>query len=340
MLKDFKLYEKLIRTVVENSELSQIKNKTIMITGANGLIGSAIIDILMYLNKLKYNIKIIAVVRSEILSRFQDNNSIIILKQDVTEEINYNKNVDYIIHAASNSNPILYSTDPVGTMLGNFYGMNNVLKFAVNNNVKRVEYISTGEVYGQSEDGIESFDEKYFGKFDSSNFRNCYPLSKLASENLCISYSHQYNLETVIARPSHCYGPTQTSKDERASAQFINNVLKNQDIIMKSDGKQIRSYCFVLDCAIAILIILLKGEDKQIYNITDSKSIVSIKELAEIIAQVANKKVVFQIPNQIEKAGYTSIKRGILDACKLEKLGWKAQYDIKNGIVNTINILK
>lgn len=307
------------------------------------MIASAIIDILNFLNEHEnYNIKIIALIRNKnkILERFRKYQKLIAIEQDVIQPITYDFNVDYIIHAASNAHPQAFARDPVGTMLGNFLGMNNILQYAVFHNCKRVEYISSGEIYGQGEENINAFDENYIGRINSANIRNCYPISKLASENLSISYSEQYGIETVIARPCHIYGPTQTDSDSRASAQFIRDVINNHDIIMKSKGSQMRSYCYVLDCATAILTILTKGKNQNAYNISNKYSNVTIKNLAEVIAKKANKKIIFEIPSENEKKGYNKVTKSVLDSTKLESLGWKARFDIDRGIEATIKILK
>lgn len=307
-----------------------------------GLIASAIIDIVNYLNKnYNYNIKIIALVRdkNKVLDRLKEYENVIIIEQDITQKIDCDVNVDYIIHAASNAHPQAFSQDPVGTILGNFLGMNNILEYASKHECKRVEYISSGEVYGQGEEEVDAFDEMYIGRISSNNVRSCYPLSKLVSENLGISYSEQFGIETVIARPCHVYGPTQTASDSRASAQFIRNVLNGQNIIMKSKGTQMRSYCYVLDCATAILTILIKGINENAYNIANKNSNLTIRELAEIIAQKSNKKIIFEIPDIKESKGYNRVKRSVLSAEKLEKLGWKPYFDVNEGIEQTIEIL-
>lgn len=344
MINNIDRYNKNIEKAVNNnSYFEMLKNKSILITGINGLIGSCVVDVLNWLNiNKKYKIKIIGIVRNKnnLLDRFKYYKNLIIIEQDVINEILYNEDVDYIIHAASNSHPIAFSNDPVGTMLGNFMGVNNILKFAKNHNCRRVEYISSGEVYGQGEENLKSFDETYSGKINSMEFRSCYPLSKLASETLCISYSEQYGLETVIARPCHCYGPTQTMNDSRVSAQFINNVLNDEDITMKSEGKQVRSYCYVVDCAIAILCILLKGSNINVYNIANNLSTLSIKEMANIIANKASKKVIFKIPENHEKKGYNPVTRSVLNCEKLKKIGWVPCWDFESGIEETIEIMK
>ncbi len=344
MLKNIKRYNKNIeKAIMNNDNFEELKNKSILITGANGLIASCIVDILNWLNvNRNYNIEIKALVRNKahLLERFKEYNNFEVIEQDVVDEIKYNKNIDYIIHAASNSHPKSFSEDPVGTMLGNFIGMKNILDFAVNNNCKRVEYISSGEIYGQAIENINAFDENYSGKIDPTSARSCYPISKLASETLCVSYSQQYKVETVISRPCHCYGPTQTENDSRASAQFIRNVLNNSDIIMKSKGKQIRSYCYVVDCAIGILTILTKGQNSNAYNIANNNSILSIREMAEIIAQESNKKVIIELPSNNEKKGYNPVTKSVLNGDKLEKIGWVPCWNAKEGILETLEIMK
>ena len=157
---------------------------------------------------------------------------------------------------------------------------------------------------------------------DCTKPRSCYPSSKRASETLCASYSSEYGLDVVIARPSHTYGPYFTESDNRVYAQFIRNVLNVDDIIMKSTGSQFRSWCYVVDCVSALLHVLLKGKNGEAYNIADQSSNISIKDLAEMIAHIGDKKVVIQLPDDVEKAGYNVVKKSVFSTSKLESLGW------------------
>lgn len=343
MINNIELYKNNIKKALNEKEYQRLKNQSVLITGANGMIGSAVVDVLNYLNEsFNYNIKIYILVRNKnkILERFKTYENIYIVEQDVINKISLDEEIDYIIHAASNAHPKMYAEDPVGTMLGNFIGMNNIMEFAINHKCKKVEYISSGEVYGQAGKDVVAFDEQYMGKVDSTSPRSCYPLSKLASETLCASYSKQYNIETVIARPCHIYGPTQTESDSRVSAQFLNNILENKDIVMKSEGLQTRSYCYVVDCATAILTILLYGQDSNAYNISNMDSILTIREMAEKMAKKNNKKVIFELPTEKEKSGYTPFTRAVLDNKKLQGLGWKAHWNFDDGIEQTLNIMK
>jgi nucleoside-diphosphate-sugar epimerase len=225
----------------------------------------------------------------------------------------------------------------VGTIKANLWGLSNLLDYSTHVKSKRVLYISSGEIYGEG-DGND-FVESYSGYIDPLNPRSCYPSSKRAAETLCASYSHQYDADVVIARPCHIYGPTITDSDNRAFAQFIRNVLLKQDIVLKSNGAQCRSYCYVADCVSALLTILLSGEKGMAYNISDKKSNISIAELAKTIALAGCQNIVFNIPPSEEQRGYSVISRSILNSDKLESLGWKANYTLPDGIRRTIQIL-
>lgn len=323
----------------------KLDNSKILITGANGLICSYLIDLLMYRNiKFNSNIKVYALGRNEERCRnrfksFFDRDDFVFVKQDISKKLNIEDKVDYIIHGASNAVPAEFLRDPVGTMTGNIFGVYNLLEYSKDNNVKKLLYISSSEVYGDdlSKDSFNESDSGYVNPLDP---RACYPSSKRAAETLCSSYLKQYGVDFCVARPGHIYGPTYTEKDNRALCQFINNVLNNNDIVMKSEGSQVRSYCYVSDCVIALIYMLLVGEAGAAYNISNKNSNVSIREMADYIAELSNKKVIFKLPSNNEKSVFTKINKSILDSSKLEGLGWEAKVLPKDGINRILNIKK
>ena len=322
----------------------KLKNKSIMITGACGLIGSFLVDAIMIHNELYGdNITVIAYDFKEefINSRFPnylDKPNFKYVCQDVNLPLQYDESVDYIMHLASNAHPALFKTDPVGTIKANIIGLLNLLEFAKDKSVTRVLYTSTGEVYGEKE-GITAFCEEDLGFVNPTLYRSCYPNSKRCAETLCVSFSEQYGVSTVIARPSHVYGPTMTKNDSRVYAEFIRNVLNDEDITLKSTGSQTRSYTYVADAVSALLYILVFGEDKNAYNIANPNSILSIREMAEIIAGIGNKKVLFDIPKDIP-TNANPMQCGVLNSDKLQNIGWNPRYSSEEGFQNTINILK
>lgn len=327
--------------IYKNFNFESLKNKSILITGANGLIGSYLIDYLSYLNsQQEYNIKIFAMSRSleKLKNRFFKRPNLFYIEQDLNKPLSVDEKFDYIIHAASNAHPLAFSKDPVGTMKTNLLGTINLLDSIKDNQNTKFLYISTGEIYGNNVD--KAFTENDCGTVDSKLARSCYPESKRAAETLCMAYSQQYGTYTNVARLCYVYGPTITQDNSRADAQFLRNALDKKDIVLKSAGSQRRTYCYVADVVSAILTILTKAPSMEVYNIANKNSIVSIKEYAQTLANLAGTNLQFEIPDEVEKRGYSKSADSILDASKLSQLGWFPQYDIKSGLEHTLKIKK
>lgn len=326
-------------------KLDFFENKKIMITGAAGLICSAITDILIRYNEThSNNIEIYAAGRwfEEMENRFFDytkKSYFHFVKYDASKKNKININVDYIIHGASNAFPSAIVSQPVETMLSNFNGLYELLELAKTNKTKRVLYISSSEVYGEKESN-EPYKEGEYGYIDLLNSRNSYSVGKRAAETLCASYSDEYGIETVIVRPGHIYGPTASSNDNRVASAFAYLAAKGENIIMKSDGLQLRSYCYCLDCAFAILTVLLKGKNKEAYNISNPDSIISIKEMAELLAKYGKVKLIQTQANKEEKKGFNPMSNSSLDSKNLESLGWKSLFSAAEGLKHTLIILR
>ena len=325
--------------------LSEIYNKTVLVTGGTGMICSTVAEILFYLNNFQdAGITILLAGRDKqrVCNRFycfDEGKDYQFIQYDATCNQKLDVDVDYIIHGASNANPQVYVKQPVETMLSNIVGLNCLLDLAKRKHCKRVLYISSSEVYGIKKEE-RAYVEDDYGFVDILNARACYPNSKRTAETLCIAYREEYKVNTVIVRPGHIYGPTITDIDSRASAQFTRNAMKGQDIIMKSEGNQLRSYCYTLDCASAILTVLLNGEIGNAYNISNKNSVITIRELAETFARVSKSKVVYENATDFEKKGYNLMENSALNAEKLEALGWRAHFDVLEGVSKTICMLK
>lgn len=327
-------------------ELEELCGKNILITGCSGLICSAIIDVLIRWNETHDGkIGIIAAGRNEerIKSRFAPYNKKEWFTFSAYDASSIKNNIDitcdYIIHGASNASPNKIIKEPVETMMDNFIGIKCLLDFARKYEVKRVVYISTSEVYGKKGYDRPSKSDEY-GGIDILNPRNSYSVGKCAAETLCVSYHKEYGVDSVIVRPGHIYGPTATISDNRVSSMWAYAAAKGEDIVMKSNGAQIRSYCYCLDCASAILKVLLRGDCVKAYNVSNVESVISISKLAEILAEMAGVKVILKIPTYTEKKAFNPMMDSSLDGSELQQLGWKGLYNAERGISHTVKILK
>lgn len=316
---------------------NKLSNCNILVTGATGLIGGCLVEALMSRKDKDYHIY--ASGRNEERARvrfdeYADDSAFHFFKYDVMQPLEGDVRFDYIIHAASNASPNTFATKPVEVIKSNIFGVSNLMEYGIQHGLKRLLFVSSGEVYGEGDGRI--FTEDYSGYVNPISPRSCYPSSKRAAETLCVSYGAEYGIETVMARPCHTYGPHFTESDNRVYAQFIRNVLRGEDIVIKSTGVQFRSWCYVVDCVSAMLHILLKGENGQAYNIADSSSNISIKELAEMIAKIVGKKVVIDLPSDAEKSGFNVVTKSVLSTEKLEGLGWSVRGDMYSKLVSTI----
>lgn len=318
----------------------KLSGANILVTGATGLIGGCLVETLMMNPKRDY--QVFASGRNEERARkrfkdYADDSAFHFVKYDVMKPLDSEVHFDYIVHAASNANPKFYATQPVEVMKANIDGVSNLIDYGINHGMKRFLYVSSGEVYGEGDGRV--FTEDYSGYVNCATPRACYPSSKRAAETLCVAYATEYGVDVVMARPCHIYGPHFTDQDNRVYAQFIRNVLRGEDIVMKSTGEQFRSWCYVVDCVSALLHILLKGESGEAYNIADEESNISIKELAEITAVMAGRKVVIDIPDTDEKKGYNIVKKSVFSVDRLKLLGWHAHVRICVGLEHTFKEL-
>lgn len=329
------------------SSLEFLSGKTMLITGASGMLGSCLVDTVMICNReKKMGCKVIALGRNEqkLEERFRDyiaDGDFEYIAHDVCRPLDeISEEVDYIIHAASNADPINMARNPVDTLLANVIGTKNLLEYGLSHGMKRFLFVSSGEVYGQPNKEQDDFTEDYCGPLDLSSLRSCYPEGKRAAEVLCQSYMSQYGVDGVIVRPCHLFGPTMSRSDSRAAAEFLWSAADGWDIIMKSDGLKERSHCYVVDAVQAMLSVLKKGISGEVYNIADRRYQMTIREFAKRAANVGGCKLVFDLPNVFENKGYSKISRQVLDAGKLEKLGWIPLCSTQDEIAKTILILR
>lgn len=339
-----------------NQQLEQLNNqpidweklsdKTILISGATGMIGTCLIDALMLQNEIKKSdIHVIAMSRNESrakerLGKYWNRTQFEYISCDINGTIPECGRIDYVIHAASNTHPLQYSEDPVGTIASNIIGTKNLLDYAVSHGAKHFCFVSSVEVYGENRGDTEKFDESYLGWIDCNTLRAGYPESKRVGETLCNAYNKTYGLEFSIPRLSRVYGPTMLLSDTKAISQFIKKAAASEDIVLKSEGNQKYSYTFVTDAAAGILYTILQGEKGQAYNVADKESDITLKDLAQTLARIANTKVIFELPDEKERRGYSTATKAMLNADKLKKLGWNAQVHLIEGLKCTVEEIR
>lgn len=317
-----KYIEEDVNNITKQFDMSVFDNKTVLVTGATGLLGSLCVRSLLASG---YNTKVLALVRNKDKAdkMFGQNNNLTFLVQDIQDEINTTQKADYIIHTASTTVSKDFVERPVETSMIALKGTTNVLEYARKTKPTGVIYLSSLEVYGIPT--REDVTEKDYGYIDILNPRGSYSESKRMVENLCISYGVEYNVPVKIARLTQTFGAGVTKNDNRVFAQFAKSVINKKDIVLHTEGFTKRCYCYTTDAITAIYTILTKGENLAAYNVANKNAYVTIYGMAQSLVN-ENTNVVYDIDNK--NRGYNPEMQIFLDTRKLEDLGWSAKVSL------------
>ena len=345
-----KIIEEDLARIVEGSNLpwSELEGKTALISGASGVLPAYMVETLLYLNEKsgRAKTKVIGLVRNKerALARFahyKNRDDLELLVQDVCDVVSLDKEtkIDYIIHAASRTSPKHYGKDPVGTLSPNVLGTHNLLSLARSKKAENFLFFSSGSVYGQMHPSQIPSREDSGGYVDSMDAGSCYTESKRMGETMCVSWFHQYGVPTKIVRPFHTYGPGMRFDDGRVFADFVADIVHSRDIIVKSDGGTIRTFCYISDAVAGFFTVLFKGEIGEAYNVGNDRTEISIGGLAEVLATLfPEKRLEVKVEGRNANAGYleSPVKRKCPDISKIRGLGWEPEVSLEQGFLRTV----
>lgn len=343
------VYSDLEEVASSNVDWARFKNKTILITGAGGFIGYYMCLSLLLRNDLYGDgIKVIALemFKEAAERKFSDlllRDDFVLCAQNVIEPFE-TEHADFVIHAASPASGIQFENDPVGTIQANLIGTANALDFAKKCGSESTLVVSSLKVYGTVHNGKDSLSEEDNGYVDFTSYKNCYAVGKRASETLAASYAKEYGMNIKIVRPSYIYGASRLD-DDRVWAQFIANIVRGEDILLKSNGATNRSFCYVTDTVTAMLYVLLNGENVTPYNISYEKSNTTIRGFAKTACEVfpeRNMKLSFANPEDEKEPVPSPLDPTpeIMDNAKLKAIGWIPKVDLKEGIRRAVAVLE
>lgn len=329
----------------KNIPWAELDGKTILITGATGLIGQNIVNALLYYGILVKNPpKVMALVRNIekanliFAQQLKDCGKCLeFVMGDITERVEINQKVDYIIHGASQTVSSAFIEKPVETIDIAINGTKNMLELARQHNVKSFVYLSSMEVYGYPQKG-EKVTEDKIGALSPLVVRNSYPLSKQICESLCCAYKSEHMVPVKIARLTQTFGPGVEYTDKRVFAEFARCVIEKRDIVLKTKGETERSYLYTMDAVSAILTIMLKGVGGQAYSVANEDTYCSIAEMAATVAKLGDINVMFDIQDT-NNLGYANTLYMDLDTSLLKSLGWKATIGLSTMYLKMIKSL-
>lgn len=317
------ILEEDIKNIINYFDMSVFDGKTILVTGATGLIGKLCVKSLL---NSGYNTQVIALVRDEEKAKniFGESKRLTYLVQDINQRINTTRRVDYIIHAASTTSSKDFVEKPVETIYTAINGSRNILEFAKNKRLEGMVYLSSLEIYGVNEK--ENIKERDYGYIDILNPRSSYSESKKMVETMCISYGTEYGVPVKIARLAQTFGAGVSISDNRVFAQFAKAIINKENIVLHTKGETKRNYCYTTDAVRGIFTILTKGENNNAYNVANENSYCSISEMAHLLENEYT-KVEYKI-DEVNR-GYNPTVKIALNTEKLNALGWEAKVNLK-----------
>lgn len=346
-----KIYKEDLEYILRNKNIRWeiLEGKTVFVTGATGVIGSLVVNALLFINQeLNLNCHVVALARDfQKVSRmykeqFMQVNNVEFIYTDICQKIDYPGQIDYIIHTASQTSSKGFLNTPVETMKTALNGTIGLLDLAVEKKIKGFVYLSTMEVYGTPTND-EKITENYNVKLDNENIRNSYPISKYACEMLCKSYASEYELPVVILRLTQTFGPGVQYNDSRVFAEFARCVIEGKDIILHTKGETARNYLYTADAATAIFMTLFSDKKGEIYNVTNENTYCSIYEMAKLVAEKCAKGTInvrVKLEKDIEQYGYAPTLKMNLDADKLRGLGWEAHFSLEDMYIRMISSMR
>jgi nucleoside-diphosphate-sugar epimerase len=330
--------------LTSNLPWERFAGKTVLITGAMGLVASYLVDALLYRNEISDSepCAVLAVVRDreraeKKFSNHLGRSDLEFLVQDVILPLPPQTRSDFIIHAAGNATPLKFGQDPIGTYKAAVLGTHYLLEHAHLQHCEGFVLLSSGAVHGAVPGDDTVVNERVIGVVDPLDRYACYAESKRMAEAICAAWARQHGLKTRICRLGHTYGPGLRRDDDRAFSEFVYSVIDQRDILLRTDGAAVRPYCYLMDAADAIFRVLLMGGDGEAYLVANETATCSIKELAETLAKLDyEKNIMVRVKSEVNDASIpNSDPARTLDITKLRKLGWAPRFDIQGGFERT-----
>ncbi|MDO4797353.1 MAG: NAD(P)-dependent oxidoreductase [Coriobacteriales bacterium] len=326
---------------------SVLDGATVGVSGATGMVGTLLVDALMHMARTgRLDVRVVALGRSEERARtrlpYFNDSRFAFEELDVSVPgARPHAAANVVVHLASTTHPRAYATQPIGTITSNVVGLQNLLEWQLVGGADgRFVFASSVEIYGENRGDVERFAEDYCGQLDCNTLRAAYPEAKRLCEALCQAYAAERGAHVYVPRLPRIFGPTLLPSDTKALSQFLHKAVAGKDVVLKSEGTQTYSYLYVTDAVSALLWVLTRGDEGVAYNAADERCDVALRDLAACVAKAGGGRVVFDLPDEVERAGYSTATKAMLDASRLRALGWRAHYGIEDGIARTVAMLR
>ncbi len=312
--------------------LDTIMQKTILVTGGAGFIGSHLCEYLLAKKERVLCVDNLFTGNVKNIEHFLKDPNFLFIKHDIIEPLYIKEEINQIYNCACPASPIHYQKNPVRTIKANTIGVINMLGLAKSHRA-RILQTSTSEVYGDPLEHPQK--ETYRGNVNPIGPRACYDEGKRAAETLFFDYKRSHDLEIRVARIFNTYGPRMDKNDGRVVSNFILQALQNKDITIYGNGEQTRSFCYVSDL-VEGLYKLMNQENTGPINLGNPIEL-TIKEVAKKIIELTNSKskIIYQpLPEDDPRKRKPDI------SLAKKVLKWQPKVKLEDGLGKTIEYFK
>lgn len=231
--------------------------------------------------------------------------------------------VDSVIHFAAESHVDRSIKDSSVFVITNVVGTNNLLKCAMDSDIKKFIHVSTDEVYGSIMEGS-------FTETDNLNPSSPYSSSKAGSDLLTMSYYNTYGLPVTITRCTNNFGPYQYP--EKLIPLFITNLMDGKQVPVYGTGLNVRDWIYVEDHCSGIDFVMQHGKAGEVYNIGGGNELTNLEITHRILKALRKDESMIRYVE--DRKGHDF--RYSLDCSKLKEMGWKPKYDFDTALEATI----
>jgi dTDP-glucose 4,6-dehydratase/UDP-glucuronate decarboxylase len=281
--------------------LDALAGRTVLLSGGGGFLGAAMLDTLAWLNRERFARPARVIVVDNFvtgvparLARYERDPAIRLHHGDITGELTLDEPFHYAIHAASIASPMVYRARPLATAHTNVWGLRRMLELArAQSELAGFLFFSTSEIYGDPDPDHIPTAEDYRGYVSCTGPRACYDESKRFGETLAVIYHQEFGFPIRSVRPFNVYGAGQRLDDGRIMPDLIGAASRGEPLVLLSDGRATRSFCYVSDGVAGFFLALLAGRPGEAYNIGNPHE-VSMGELADLVARLAGSAVTYR----------------------------------------------
>jgi len=337
-------YGSVIAAAAQNAgDCGFLKNKTILISGATGLVGGALCRTLLYLSRTQaLDIKLLLPVRSMESAKTDlygvlDRREVLAFECDLKTKIDYDGGIDYIVHAASPTASKEFTARPASVLTDTLLANMALLELAKENQPAMYIYVSSMEAFGVTEKSEHALSESEIGKVDLSSVRSCYPEGKRVNELMTLCTAKEYGINALSVRLAQTFAAGVRKSENRVFAQFIRSALAGEELVLHTKGMSVGNYLHLADCAGALITLLKNGTSGETYTAVGDNCSLRIRELAQCVSDTVcggASKVVFDIPEDIARLPYAPDTEMRLSNAKLKATGWQPAFGIKDAILS------